>query len=200
MCSTVLPFVSWMLGSAPLAMSKRTHSSCPRQAANPSGYSPQYVYLQTQVCYWGPIHTERQHWLSCWCLKQQECIPVGCVPSAAVAVSPGGGVCLSECWEKHHPQDHAPPFPRDQAPPRDQAHPPSCGQIYACENITFTTSLRTVNILVSIAPFIPNISVSINTSFKIQLGSGAIRKTPILASMLTISVNTAKYSNKGGKQ
>ena len=24
----------------------------------------------------------------------QECIPVGCVPSAAVAVSPGGGVCL----------------------------------------------------------------------------------------------------------
>ena len=27
-------------------------------------------------------------------LKKQECIPVGCVPSAAVAVSGGGGGCL----------------------------------------------------------------------------------------------------------
>ena len=26
--------------------------------------------------------------------KTQECIPVGCVPSAAVAISGGGGVCL----------------------------------------------------------------------------------------------------------
>ena len=29
---------------------------------------------------------------------KQECIPVGCVPSAAVAVG-GGGVCPSACWD-----------------------------------------------------------------------------------------------------
>ena len=30
-------------------------------------------------------------------MKKQECIPVGCVPPAAVAVS--WGVCLSACWD-----------------------------------------------------------------------------------------------------
>ena len=30
-------------------------------------------------------------------IKKQECIPVGCVPSAAVAVSGVGGVCLGGC-------------------------------------------------------------------------------------------------------
>ena len=30
----------------------------------------------------------------CICKKQQECIPVGCVPLAG-----GGGVCLSVCWD-----------------------------------------------------------------------------------------------------
>ena len=32
-------------------------------------------------------------------LLLQECIPVGCVPSVAVAVCWGGGVCLSACWD-----------------------------------------------------------------------------------------------------
>ena len=31
-------------------------------------------------------------------VKEQECIPVGCVPPAAVAVC-WGGVCLSACWD-----------------------------------------------------------------------------------------------------
>ena len=42
---------------------------------------------------------------------RQECIPVGCVPSAAVAVL--GGVCLSACWDT--PQVWA------------WRHPPGCG-------------------------------------------------------------------------
>ena len=43
---------------------------------------------------------------------KQECIPVGCVPSAAVAA--GGGVYLSACWDT--------PLPL---------------WTHACENITF---------------------------------------------------------------
>ena len=46
---------------------------------------------------------------------RQECIPVGCVPSAAVAVSPGG-VCLSVCWDTN--------IPLGADPPPDQASPP----------------------------------------------------------------------------
>ena len=66
--------------------------------------------------------------------EQQECIPVGCVPSAAVAVSLSGGGSASV---------HAGiPTPRDQAPPR--------GQTDACENITFATSLRTVNMRLNV--------------------------------------------------
>ena len=36
---------------------------------------------------------------------KQECIPVGCVPPAAVAVclGGGGGVCLSACWDTNAP-------------------------------------------------------------------------------------------------
>ena len=63
---------------------------------------------------------------------KQECIPVGCVPSAAVVVSPGG-VCLSACWDTNPP---------GADPPRTR-HPP-CGQTHTCKNITFATSLRTV--------------------------------------------------------
>ena len=32
----------------------------------------------------------------------QECIPVGCVLPAAVAICWGEGVCLSACWDTHH--------------------------------------------------------------------------------------------------
>ena len=76
---------------------------------------------------------------------KQECIPVGCVPPAAVAVG-----CLHQD-QTPPPQDHAPP--RDQAlpppgpgtPPPDQAppgtrHPPDqappCGQTDTCKHIT----------------------------------------------------------------
>lgn len=45
MCMTVFPLLSWKLGLAPLAMRRRTHSSCPRQAAKDSGYSPRYTCL-----------------------------------------------------------------------------------------------------------------------------------------------------------
>ena len=104
--------------------------------------------------------------------KQQERIPVGWVPSAAVAVSPGW-VCLSACTDTNPPWDQALPrsrsphgtrhtprpdtHPRDRHPP-DQATPlgqappgpvktpprPPRGQTHACENITFASSLRTV--------------------------------------------------------
>ena len=37
-------------------------------------------------------------------LRKQECIPVGCVPPAAVPVFfGGGGVCLSAFWDTHTP-------------------------------------------------------------------------------------------------
>ena len=46
MCNTVLPFVSGLLGHAPLASKYRTISSKPRLAAKDSGYSPKYVLLK----------------------------------------------------------------------------------------------------------------------------------------------------------
>ena len=102
-------------------------------------------------------------------LLLQECITVGCVPSAAVAIFAGG--CLPQCMLGYHPSGAV--TPRDQAPPQSrpprpgtplpprsrppvQVHPPgsrqppprtrhpSCGQTDACKNITFATSLRTV--------------------------------------------------------
>ena len=74
-------------------------------------------------------------------LQQQECIPVGCVPSAAVAVSRGGGcICPVGCtWSRG-----GAPGPGGGGAP-GQALPP-CGQTHACKNITFATSLRTVMI------------------------------------------------------
>lgn len=44
-CITVLPLVSWRFGLAPLASSRRTHSSWPKQAAKLKGYSPKYTWL-----------------------------------------------------------------------------------------------------------------------------------------------------------
>ena len=94
----------------------------------------------------------------------QECIPVGCVPSAAVAVSPGGGVCsqgdrLGGCllWGGVCSQGCLPPggsapggvsapgfCSRGGIPACTEADPLPCGQIHACKNITFATSLQTV--------------------------------------------------------
>jgi len=54
MCRAVFPFVSFLLTSAPLACSSRTHSSWPRQEAKLRGYSPQYAFLRINVtlcCY-----------------------------------------------------------------------------------------------------------------------------------------------------
>ena len=48
--------------------------------------------------------------------NEQECIPVGCILQAAVAVS-WGGVCLSACWD-------TPPGP---GPPRPGPDPPGVG-------------------------------------------------------------------------
>ena len=67
----------------------------------------------------------------------QECIPVGCVPSAAVAV--GGGVSSPGT-----PPDHAPPGPctsRTMHTPGTMHttrpdHAPPCGQTQACKHIT----------------------------------------------------------------
>ena len=71
-------------------------------------------------------------------MNKQECIPVGCVPSTAVAVSgggclPGGGgvVCLGGCLPRRGVHLH---------------HPPTVGRMTdACGNITFPQLLlRTV--------------------------------------------------------
>ena len=42
--------------------------------------------------------------------KKQECIPVGCLPTAAVAVC-WGGVCLSACWDTPQVWAWRPPSP-----------------------------------------------------------------------------------------
>ena len=68
-----------------------------------------------------------------WLFLQQECIPVGCVPPAAVAIL--GGLHQAPPPRSRHPPDQAPHqsrHPPDQAPPwsrhpPDQA-PPPCGQ------------------------------------------------------------------------
>ena len=56
-------------------------------------------------------------------INKKECIPVGCVPSATVAVC--WGVCLSAFWDpqtRHPLRTRQPPLgpdtPQDQAPPR----------------------------------------------------------------------------------
>ena len=79
-------------------------------------------------------------------LDQQECIPVGCVPSATVAVYggvPGLGVGVGCTWYR----GRGVPGPGGYLVPGGTCPgttPPSCGEPHACENITFATSLRTV--------------------------------------------------------
>ena len=89
-------------------------------------------------------------WENIWTIK--ECIPVGCVPPAAVAVW-GGSPPGTLPWTMHVPLGPGTPLPLDQAPPRpgtplDQAPPgpdtpPAPGPplsteflTHACENIT----------------------------------------------------------------
>ena len=56
-------------------------------------------------------------------MSKQECIPVGCVPPAAVAVH--GGVCLRACWDTH---THTPSGCGPGDPPQVWAwRPPRCG-------------------------------------------------------------------------
>ena len=66
--------------------------------------------------------------------KKQECIPVGCVPPAAVAIC--WGVCLSACWDTPPSVDLEPPGygPRDSPgcgpgdpPARPLNFSPGCG-------------------------------------------------------------------------
>ena len=74
---------------------------------------------------------------------KQECIPVGCVPSAAVAVSaPGvGGVCLLRGGLVRG----GVPVPGGCACSREGVvSPPVNRMTDRCKNITFATSLRTV--------------------------------------------------------
>ena len=93
---------------------------------------------------------------------EQECIPVGCVPFASVAICWPGG--LLHTPQSSHPPGSRHPPPRPAArhagiPPAMHAgipHPPGdllqgmlgyhlpCGQTHTCKNITFATSLRTV--------------------------------------------------------
>ena len=94
---------------------------------------------------------------------KQECIPVGCVPSAAVAIGGGsapvhaeilpGGVCPSACWDTAQGVSapvHAEILPGGSAPVHAGILPrvcvPQCMLGYtppvkritdACENITF---------------------------------------------------------------
>ena len=91
-------------------------------------------------------------WQEIWAVDRQECIPVGCVPPAAVAAR---GWFSTSPQSRHPPQTRHPPGP-GTAPgadtPQDQAPPPSRDQVppgpgnppllwtefltHACENIT----------------------------------------------------------------
>ena len=77
----------------------------------------------------------------CKSILEQECIPVGCVPSATVAV------CFREPG-LHNPPEQAPPLPpaarHAGIPPARIAHHPVDRMTDTCKNITFVTSLRTV--------------------------------------------------------
>ena len=55
-------------------------------------------------------------------MLKQECIPVGCVPPAAVAVL--GGLHQTPRWEQTTPLDQAPPMTRH---PTGTRHPPRAG-------------------------------------------------------------------------
>ena len=54
---------------------------------------------------------------------KQECIPVGCVPSAVVAVSPGRGGVWPQCMLGYQPPPDQTP-PPEQTPPRTRHCPP----------------------------------------------------------------------------
>ena len=80
-------------------------------------------------------------------VRVQECIPVGCVPSATVAVccwkggacSGGGGACSRPGEGMPAPGGGG----GDGISACTEEDPP-CGQTDRCKNITFATSLRTV--------------------------------------------------------
>ena len=55
--------------------------------------------------------------------ENQECIPVGCVPSAAVAVSPRGGG-LPQCMLGYQPPPRTRHPPRNRPPPGTRHTPP----------------------------------------------------------------------------
>ena len=105
-------------------------------------------------------------------ISQQECIPVGCVPSAAVAACLGG-VYLNACWDTHTPHlGLDPPWVWTWRPPpsqtatphlptgmglktlRDLQSPPGMGletpppnrMTDTCKNITFATCNTCKNI------------------------------------------------------
>ena len=74
------------------------------------------LFFRCQNCRHGDCLKQSYHW--------QECIPVGCVPPAAVAVP--GGLHQAPPGSRHPPgpgpsDRHNPP--REQKPPRDQAPP-----------------------------------------------------------------------------
>ena len=92
--------------------------------------------------------------------KQQECIPVGCIPSAAVAVSRGVYLVLGGVTGPGVYLVRGVHLVRGVPGPGGWVYLvpggctwsggvpgqvlPHCGQTHACKNITFATSLRTV--------------------------------------------------------
>ena len=94
-------------------------------------------------------------------LLQQECIPVGCVPSAAVAVSwegvvcPGGGllggVCFGGIWHPRHQRQtlpcpvHAGIHTHPPAKCMLEIHPPPCEQNQTEQNQTGVKTLSFSN-------------------------------------------------------
>ena len=110
-----------------------------------------------------PVSNQCEHFC------KQECIPVGCVPSAGVAVSPVTHALLPHMPSHHacppamhapyhaHPPPCMPPFathtPFAMHAPLCHSHPPVYRMADACENITFPQLLsQTVNVLEPIDP------------------------------------------------
>ena len=76
--------------------------------------------------------------------NEQECIPVGCVPSAIVAVCWLEGGCLLRGGMGGTCFGGVPAPGGGGIPACTETDPPPCGQTDRCKNITFATSLRTV--------------------------------------------------------